>query len=72
MIPNELIPQQVGILTEMQTLARVGLCVDFNGQAKELRCRFEEQELAPVPDQIFKDFTQKSTQNEQNLLSKAF
>lgn len=40
----------------MQKLARVGLCVDFNGQANELRCRFEQQEPAPVPDQIFKDF----------------
>lgn len=57
---------------EMQKLARVGLCVNFNGQAKELRRRFEQQEPAPVPDQIFKDFTHNSTQNESNLISKAF
>lgn len=42
----------------MQKLAYVGLYVHFNGQAKELRCRFEQQVPAPVPDQIFKDFTQ--------------
>lgn len=48
----------------MQKLAHVGLHVYFNGQAKELRCRFEQQEPAPVPDHIFKDFTHKSTQNE--------
>lgn len=44
----------------MQKLAHVALRVDFNGQAKELRCRFEQQEPAPVPDQIFKDILHTS------------
>lgn len=72
-IPNELLSQQPVFLIEMQKLAHVAPCVDFNGQAKELKCRFEQQGPAPVPDQIFKDFfTHKSTQNEYNLISKAF
>lgn len=41
----------------MQNLVHVGLHVHFNGRAKELRCHFEQQVPAPVPDQIFKDFT---------------
>lgn len=48
----------------MQKLAHIAFCIDFNGQAKELSCHFEQQEQAPVPEQIFKDFTQKSMQNE--------
>lgn len=55
-ISNKLIPYQAVILIEMQKLAYVGLRVYFNGQAKELKCPFEQQEPAPVPDQIFKDF----------------
>lgn len=62
--PNELISWHAAVVTEMQKLARVGPGVDFNGQAKELRCRFEQQEQAPVPDHIFKDFTHRSMQNE--------
>lgn len=60
------------VLIERQKLTHAALASTLMARRKSLMYRFEQREPAPVPDQTFKDFTLKSMQSEENLISKAF